>query len=271
MAFIDGVISPSGAGGGGGVDSYLNYGSLPGSASDGDWATTSDDGRAWRYHTIAGLWMPAHIYSEGPAFLNDGTDDANWTPSSTAVSLVGDGFPTGSWPPGTGTFSDSGGQPQIEVPSGSTGRGVFYNNYYSGKVGAWTPPSSDRYLVILDWTPITGAHVDNICLTMRDGAVRADLTAYYGALGTVGWTVSSSMAGAGGCATSAGTPFFIIFDLSAANATSSVIVPGQRTTPTIQRSDMAAYTSERFAGILVSGAGSSIGKVGVDRLQIFTL
>ena len=57
------ITPPIGGGGGGGLDSYANYASLPGSASDGDAAKTIDDGRVYVYNTTLSLWSPPELAS----------------------------------------------------------------------------------------------------------------------------------------------------------------------------------------------------------------
>ena len=277
MAFIDGVISPSGAGGGGGVDSYLSYGSLPGSASDGDWATTSDDGRAGRYHTSAGLWMPASLYAEAPVVLSHGGDDCAWTPASDKASLLASSWVEYSWGAATSSFSDGGsGHPELNLTGATnSGHAILWNSSYTGGGGTWTPPASGRYLAIIDWDPLVaaGTWTNTILFSMWSGR-RADMSGNWGGtLGDAGWSVGATEAGAGGVPTVAGVPNFVTIDVSGSSANSSVLVPGQRTAPSVMRSDLGT-TAEIQLGFFVmspSSGPSLTARLAIRRAHVFTL
>ena len=59
--------------GSGGLDEYADYASLPGGASDGDSAATTDTGEVWIYNDATSLWLPPHVQPSAVVFAYDCT------------------------------------------------------------------------------------------------------------------------------------------------------------------------------------------------------
>lgn len=278
------IFKPAGAAG---VTSYANYGALP-SGSAGDWGSTSDDGRAWRYNATASLWIPAELHTEGLTVLNNDIADADYWDGDATADAGGDqtydaatdvhgaatfdleGVPVtvlNGWAvpaissDGATTFGDSGmgSGPYIEV----VGTGQWLSQRYS----SWATVDSDRYLVVLDWNLTVGANLNAVQLRIEDGTYYVQVAGYVSALNEIGFMTGGSLSGEGRAVTTSGTPVFVVFDLSSANATSRIIVPSKTAEPTLERTN--AGTSG--GGPRFTLGVSNTSTVTINRCQIYEL
>jgi hypothetical protein len=246
-------------------------------SSDGDLGHTSDDYRWWRYNTVCGRPIPAHIHDgDTVAVLNNGDDGDYWDGDATAdadgdqsydnaTDLSANGWDSPA-SAGDGAIADSGGSPTCSASAGGS-------NWMSFRFSGWSQPASDRYMAIVDFDVNTAADDANFQIRVEDGAKEVDVTGYVSALNEVGFSVGTSADGEGRALHTPGVPFFIIWDLSSDNALSRIIVPGVLTEPTIERVNAETTGSGPRITVGCSGtaAPSSAASIAVDRCQLYTL
>lgn len=89
-----------GGGGGGGAASniFSTYGSFPATSDDGAYAIATNTGKSFRFSTVAGVWIPAKIWTASIAFYEDrsGTDISFTAPAISNFSGLSDYSLSGS-------------------------------------------------------------------------------------------------------------------------------------------------------------------------------